>query len=222
MNATEIWLVRHGQSAANAGLPTDDPAAIVLTTEGEAQARSLAAWLPEGDCAIWTSSYRRARDTAGPASTRLNRPLREHPMLHEFVMLDPTRCVGSTYEERIPWVKEYWHRNDPDFRDGVGSETFREFSDRVDCVRRDIQALLGRTLVYGHGMFFCLWIWRELGFSADTPTAMSAFRRFNLGLPMPNTGIYRLVRQQEAWQVRVHSGWLEHIAAGLRTKVIDP
>ena len=28
---TEIWLVRHGQSVANAGLPTDDPAAIPLT-----------------------------------------------------------------------------------------------------------------------------------------------------------------------------------------------
>ena len=53
---TEIWLVRHGQSAANAGLPTDYPSAIPLTDKGHVQSREFAQWLPHGAYAVWTSS----------------------------------------------------------------------------------------------------------------------------------------------------------------------
>lgn len=219
-NATEIWLVRHGQSAANAGLPTESPEAIELTASGQAQAQALAQWLPEAEYTIWSSHYRRAQDTARPALARWNTQVREHPQLHEFVTLDPVRCARTTYAERMPWVTAYWLRSDPDFRDGEGAESFREFLQRVETVRRDLQDPAGKTLVFGHGMFFCLWIWRELGFPADTSAAMAAFRRFNVGLPMPNAGIYRLVRQGSAWQVRVHAERLHCLAANTRADVV--
>lgn len=215
----EVWLVRHGQSAANAGLPTDDPGAIPLTAQGVAQAQAFADALPAGEYAVWTSTYVRARDTAAPTLARLDRAAREHPLLHEFVTLCPARCAGTTYRARMPWVDAYWMRGDPDFRDGPGAETFREFATRVRDVRRDLHDQAGTTLVFGHGMFFAQWIWQALGFPWEDRAAMAAFRRFQLGLPMPNAGVYRFSRHGAGWQLQVDAARLRQVAPEPRPEV---
>lgn len=209
----EIWLVRHGQSAANAGLPTDDPDGIPLTDQGVAQARAFAASLPDGKYTVWTSGYLRARDTAAPTLQKLAVEATTHPQLHEFVTLCPQRCAGTSYRQRMPWVDAYWSRCDADFRDGTQSETFREFAGRVETVRRDLRDASGKVLVFGHGMFFAQWIWQELGFTAGDDLSMTAFRRFQLGLPMPNTGVYRLLGHGGHWRLQADAERLHGVPA---------
>ena len=216
---TEIWLVRHGQSAANAGLPTDDPAAIPLTDKGHVQSREFAQWLPHGAYAVWTSSYVRAQETALPTLQRLELSAQTHDDLHEFITLCPERCAGTSNLERMPWIEAYWKRSDPDFRDGASAETFREFSGRVRKVRNNLHQSQGKLLVFGHGMFFALWIWQELGFDDDNAIAIAAFRRFQLGLPMPNTGVYRLVRTAAGWQLKAHAQRLRALTADARPDI---
>lgn len=204
---------------ANAGHATADPATIALTRRGRDEAAAFANWLPALPDAVWTSTYQRACDTAAPTLSRFSLQPRQHAALHEFVTLCPQRCAGTAKRERMPWVDAYWQRSDPDFRDGAQSETFAEFDQRVHTVRRDLHDSTGTTLVFGHGMFFALWLWQALGFDSDSPAAMAAFRRFQLGLPMPNTGVYRLIRHGERWWPQVHGERLRDLAAETRPAI---
>ena len=58
----KIWLIRHGESIANAGEPTQDHAAIPLSEKGLQQAQELALAIPSAPDLIVTSPF-----LAGPA-----------------------------------------------------------------------------------------------------------------------------------------------------------
>ena len=65
-----LYLVRHAEKLADDG---DDPG---LTAAGLHRAGQLANWLQDrGIADIWSSDYRRSRDTAGPLATRLDRDM---------------------------------------------------------------------------------------------------------------------------------------------------
>jgi phosphohistidine phosphatase SixA len=65
-----LYLVRHAEKLADDG---DDPG---LTTEGLHRSQQLANWLHDrGVTDIWSSDYRRSRDTAGPLASALGREL---------------------------------------------------------------------------------------------------------------------------------------------------
>src|SRR4051812_43055625 len=61
---TEIWLIRHGESESNAGLPTSDTAKIALTPRGFAQAECIVAAFTRPPSLIVTSPYLRAIQSA--------------------------------------------------------------------------------------------------------------------------------------------------------------
>jgi len=54
-----IYLVRHGQSQANAGGMTLENALVPLTPLGELQARAIAPLLPPTAVTIWSSPFKR-------------------------------------------------------------------------------------------------------------------------------------------------------------------
>ena len=65
-----LYLVRHAEKLADDG---DDPG---LTAAGLQRAGQLANWLHDrGITDIWSSDYRRSRDTAGPLASALGRDL---------------------------------------------------------------------------------------------------------------------------------------------------
>jgi broad specificity phosphatase PhoE len=62
----EIWLIRHAESAANAGAVTSSPETIPLTEKGLQQARRVAAWFDKQPDIIAVSRYMRTQQTATP------------------------------------------------------------------------------------------------------------------------------------------------------------
>jgi probable phosphoglycerate mutase len=61
-----VWLIRHGQSESNAGLPTNGPAVTPLTAIGREQAERVAGAFTEPPALIVASPFIRARQTAEP------------------------------------------------------------------------------------------------------------------------------------------------------------
>lgn len=185
-----IYFIRHGQSTANAGGMTMEHARIPLSDLGRAQAATLAQLLEVDPVLVLTSSYLRARETAQPFCDKTGCVATPHPLLHEFSALDPALIEGMSGAERRPIADAYWQEADPAARHGPGSETFVEFDERVTAFRGELPGLPSDTVLFGHGIWFGLLCWKLLGFSAEGSAGMTAFRRFQRGLPMPNCAVY--------------------------------
>lgn len=185
-----VTLIRHGESAANAGKATDDPATIPLTSKGEEQARLAAGRIDSPDLIV-SSPFARALATAQPLRDRYpETPFAEWP-IQEFTYLSPARCAGTTVADRKAWVREYWSRADLHHLDGPGAESFAQFVARVvEFLHRLREQPDGhRVAVFGHGQFFnaTRWIMETGGVPesaadvlARTPTPMSDLMMFEL------------------------------------------
>ena len=119
------WLVRHGQSAANAGLPATGHATVPLTELGRAQARALALRLKRPPDLLILSPFLRARATAEPILSRWPDTLCETWPIQELTYLSPARCTGTTSATRRPWIDDYWHRCEPDYCRRAGRRIVR-------------------------------------------------------------------------------------------------
>lgn len=186
-----ITFVRHGQSTANAGGVTMPHDSIPLSELGDLQARVLATVLPNHPSMILTSEYLRAQHTAQHYCDRVGMLAQTHPLLHEFSTIDPALLEGMYGEQRRPIADAYWKQSNPDKRMGINAETFTEFDQRVTDFLPQLQLLPTGSVLFGHGMWIGMLVWKLLGFRARDSTGMKAFRRFQLGLPMPNGAVYR-------------------------------
>jgi broad specificity phosphatase PhoE len=196
MNTT--WLIRHGESSSNAGQPTDHPSTIPLTDRGRAQAERVVRAFDRAPDLFVVSPYHRTRETAAPT-------LRAFPgvevvewPLQEFTYVAPPRYKGTTVEERRVFVREYWRRGDPDFRDEGGGESFRDLVGRVEQARDLITGWHrenpGRFLaVFSHGQFIRAFTWWHLRGSREIDSrAMTEFLGFLRGVVVPNCGIVQV------------------------------
>ena len=187
-----ITFVRHGQSTANAGGLTMDHDAIPLSPLGEQHAKTLASVLHNEPSAIFCSKYVRARQTSLPYAARVGMSVETHPLLHEFSTIDPVLLGGMYGEQRRPFVEAYWQQPDPHKRMGDAAETFAEFDQRVTSFMSEMQRIPDGAVLFGQGMWIALLFWKLLGFSSSDTLGMKAFRRFQLGLPMPNGAVYHV------------------------------
>jgi alpha-ribazole phosphatase len=211
---TRIYLVRHGQSQANAGGVTLENALVPLTPLGELQARAIAPLLPATAVTIWSSPFKRTLDTAAPYCARMGRGAAACDDLREFETIDTVQLRGTACEEREIVVAGYWMKSDPDHRSGPAAETFREFHERVARARREfLAALPDGSVIFGHGMWMALLFWQMWGFSRVDRIGMAQFRQFQLGFPTPNTGIYCLSRAApDNWLVQADEASMRAIA----------
>ncbi|AWH53499.1 histidine phosphatase family protein [Stenotrophomonas sp. ESTM1D_MKCIP4_1] len=189
-----IILVRHAESAANAGLPTDSPDGIALTALGERQAGDFAKEWAVRPSAIVSSPFLRAMQTAEPLARRFDLPV-ETASVQEFTYLSPSKCIGTTAASRRAWVLEYWDLSDPDLRDGPGAETFREFVERargflVSAGSRSS----GNVIVFCHGQFMQMvrWLQEEPARPVDSES-MRHFRAMDLERQVKHCQQYQLV-----------------------------
>ncbi len=228
MNATQptLYLIRHAQSQANAGGITLENTVVPLTELGERQARTLAPLLPVTQATIWSSPFKRARDTAAPYCERMQQTASIYDDLKEFETVDTMQARGGPCAEREAIVARYWLESDPDQRTGPGAETFREFHQRVAQVRAQfLPTLPDGTLIFGHGMWMGMLFWQMWGFEKIDHPGMMLFRRFQLGFPTPNACVYSVShRGLHHWAIKVEEAPMRAIAAigtGLRTDAAD-
>lgn len=188
-------------------------AAIPLSDLGHAQARGLAGMLTREPSAVLVSAFVRTRQTAEPYCARVGiRPL-ECSNLNEFSVVDPALIEGLRGPERKPFVKAFWDAPDPHRRCGVEADTFAEFNSRVGAFQEGMQDLPDAAVIFGHGIWFGLLLWRLLGYSADDLDGMRAFRRFQQGFPMPNCAVFRLTHGANHWSVRANMDITRTIAS---------
>lgn len=187
------WLVRHGQSTSNAGLPATGYDDVPLTALGHQQAREVANMVQDQPDMLIVSPFLRAHATAEPIRARWPLARCETWPIQELTYLSPARCRGSTAETRRPLTEAYWRLCDPDYRDGPDAESFRSFMTRLlEFHRRLILAEGDLVVVVGHGQFFRAYLLGlNAGFSSS-PDWMKRYRNEETARPMANCEIVAL------------------------------
>lgn len=193
------WFIRHGESEANAGGRTSDPAAIGLSNVGREQAELAATRFYKAPELIVTSPYARARQTAEPIIRKYPGARVEEWSVQEFTYLSPSRCKNTTTAERIPMVKEYWGRCDPFYCDGEGAESFERFVRRLRKTKEDI---LGRgnsfTAVFSHQQFIAGMLWlAQRGEKEMTKESMKDYFSFLAAHPIENAAIVEVYEKDK-------------------------
>jgi broad specificity phosphatase PhoE len=189
------WLVRHGQSASNAGLPATGAANTPLTELGRRQALELASHIERQPDLVIVSGFVRSQATAEPIRARWPRARCETWPIHELTYLSPSRCIGTTKETRQPWVDAYWRTCDPDYLDGPDAESFRSFMARLSDFHQRLRALEGELVIaVGHGQFFSGYL---MGLNRGFDPAsgwMLDYRKSETTRPMANCEVIELGR----------------------------
>lgn len=196
----DIWLIRHGESVANAGQITSDPARSELTAKGRAQAEAVCALYSRAPQLIVRSPYLRAAATAKPAQRAFPDAAVETWPVQEFTYLAPVRYQGTTGTQRKPHLAAYWERLDPQFRDQGRGESFAEAFARVREFFERAAQRRGLVAVYTHGKFMRLCMWQALVRPRQPDReAMRSFMRFNRAVPTPNCCRVALFQRDGAW-----------------------
>ena len=174
---TQLILVRHGQSEGNVAaeaaardeleqieVPARDPD-VVLSDLGREQAAAVGRWLsslPEDERpeVLWTSPYRRARETAEIAlkGAGLDIPLRVDERLRDRDMGITDKLTGAGIRaaypeeaERREWLGKFYYRP-------PGGESWADVAMRVRAVLTDLAQAERhqRILVTGHDVVLLL------------------------------------------------------------------
>lgn len=157
----QFWLIRHGQSTANAGEPTVRRGLPPLTPLGWEQARTVGEWFPVQPDLIVTSPFVRTKQTAEPLQNRFPTAAHEEWPIFEFTGLAAKHYEGTTGRERSPLLHEFWERCEPYYWDGEGAETLAQAIGRADTLLNNlINTPHERIAVFTHGMFvrFVYWL----------------------------------------------------------------
>jgi broad specificity phosphatase PhoE len=197
-----LRLIRHAQSAANAGLPATSPDSISLTKLGHSQAQTFADRIASAPGLVVASPFERAIHTALPLSKRFpDAPLEIWPV-EEFTYLSPSRFAGTTQRDRKPVADAYWIKGDKEEIDGPGAESF------VDLLRR-AEMTLGRLaifeasniLVFCHGQLIRCGVVHPLRRRCWHAKNMRLFRKLDTKDPLPNCAGYDLELRDGRWKV---------------------
>lgn len=187
-----LWFIRHAQSLSNAGLPTDTPHSIGLSELGVQQAERLAAQWETQPQLIVVSPYDRTTATAQPLMKRYpDCPVITMPV-HELTFLAPALYAGTTEEMRREPAGQFWDRSDPDYCDGEGAESFRQFYARIDAaVNELLQREEARIAVFCHSYVIKAIVWRLLHPTQEVTNAhMKAFHGFHRSMVVKNAQVF--------------------------------
>jgi len=208
-----ITFVRHAKSIANAGAVTMVHDAIPLSEVGRAQAKALASLLEVKPSKVFVSKYIRTHETAEPFCQKWSITPEVHPLIHEFSSIDPVLIQGMNGEQRRPIADAYWKEANPNKRMGIDAETFIEFEKRVSDFLPELQGLPDGTVLFGHGIWLSMLIWKQLGFSASDSFGMTSFRKFQAGLPMLNCAVFHVTQTIDQWKIQVDERILRFVAS---------
>lgn len=165
LTKANLILVRHGESASNAGGRTNKNEEIPLTDKGHEQALATAKLLSERvptPSVIYSSPFLRAFQTAKPYSKLVGIPITLETNWHEINYLDPVIVGNSTYAERKKFRDDFWAKSQTDTNYHAPSlssksqpESLNEFIARIDFAFASIRDIMANTnnpkvVVYTH------------------------------------------------------------------------
>lgn len=210
---TEIWFIRHGETAWNREGRLQGWQDIALNPAGRSQAAQLAARIGAMDApfqALYSSDLQRAYTTAEPLSGALGLRIRSEPGLRERCYgvlegLDPRRI-----DELAPQAAAARRSRDP-YLPIEGGESLGQFQARILATVDDIaQRHAGeRVLAVTHGGVMDI-IWRRA-----SGAALDAVRP----VPLLNASINRVGIEGRAWQV-LEWGDIAHLDAESATDIV--
>lgn len=200
-----IRLIRHGESAANAGEATLDHTTIPLTEKGVEQAHLVAGSFSQAPDLIIASPFSRAQATAKATANVFSFVAFETWPIQEFTYLEPTRCANTTVAERRDWVEAYWSRLDAAYVDGIGAESFTDFISRAQSfLNRLADHPAQNIVVFSHGQLINAVAW----LISCTPQeidrrAMAEWREYEIKNHVPNCSGYTLSKNPDdaAWKM---------------------
>lgn len=219
------WLIRHGESESNAGLPTRGPGSAPLTATGRRQAEHVAETFTEPPELIVTSPFVRAVQTAAPTIARFPQvPVLEWPV-QEFTYLGRLHGPATTVHQRRPHAEAYWRLCDPDHATEGDGESFRALIKRVGDLLDSLAAHPGDGLVavFTHGLFMRALVWALIrgavgegaGAGVDAEL-MRGFRTFCDAFAVPNGCILDL-RADPGTAPYLVCGGIAHLPTSLLT-----
>jgi broad specificity phosphatase PhoE len=198
-----VRLIRHGESAANAGEASVDHATIPLTPRGVEQAHLVSRSFTFAPDLIITSPFLRAQATAQATAAAFPGTPHETWLVQEFTYLEPARCAGTTVAQRRDWVGAYWTKVDPVFRDGSGAESFLDFISRAQSFLIRVAAHPAQNIaVFAHGQLINAVAWLIERKPQDIDSrAMADWREYEIANHVPNCGSCLLLRSPD------EAGW---------------
>lgn len=158
---SNIYLVRHWESMANAGFRTKSPESIGLTSLWLQQAKMIVDKITTPPDIIIISSFSRTYETAYPSIVHFKPKLIMKLATQEFTFLGNECYRYTTTQERKKPVADYWGRCDIDYIDSTGAESFRDFYYRVKKFISKIRTLIRihqNIYIFWHKKFFCMMI----------------------------------------------------------------
>lgn len=205
-------MIRHAESTANTGAATYSPEVIPLTDKGLKQAQAVAGQIVKRPDLIVVSTFLRSHQTAAPLIARYpDVPVAEWNV-QEFTYLAPDRCHNTTVTERKPMVDAYWSRNDPNYCDGTGAESFADLMSRAQTTVGQITNHEDEfVVIVSHGQFIRAVIWLLLHELEEMKVeTMSAFHCFLDAVTFPNAAIFkiRVTEQSEVFFSRISASYL--------------
>lgn len=194
-----IYLIRHGQTVSNAGGKAQRNPEIPLTPLGEQQAKDVADWvlahLGKLD-SIGVSPFIRTHQTAAPlvATTGIQPTVIEG--LQEFNYLSFDHIADLPATSRRAMAHDYWASKSPDDVDGGergDAESFNAFNARIDKVIDTFSEMPdGNHVVYAHGLWLSMLLWRLLSLPMNDADTMRRFRQFEQAISIKNSEIFLL------------------------------
>lgn len=193
MSKLTLWLIRHGESAMNAGVWTINPAESPLTSKGLIQASACALEIKHQPDVLLCSPMLRAQQTAQYIINRWPTLQCTNWPIQEFIYCSPIKLQDLSSVKRKKMIADYWSRCDIDYCDGEGAESFRTFFQRVYDFHQQVMRQTGFVVAVGHGQFFKAYqIGLEKGFNLNTDW-MRLFRQQEISQPMKNGDLYKVL-----------------------------
>lgn len=198
----KIYLVRHAQSESNAHLSIRPNPVIRLTQLGMSEADRLCDWLLTHVCetidGVFCSHYLRTAQTAEPYLAATSQTAGVIEELHEFDYLDFERIKDLQFDELIKIADEFWHIGDVHYKDGLATDSFANFVNRVQAVRQMFREWPdGNYIVFTHGMWIGMLLWQILHADGERVMDMNAFREYELAIRPKNCEVYLLTHIEQ-------------------------
>jgi 2,3-bisphosphoglycerate-dependent phosphoglycerate mutase len=208
------WLIRHGESEANIGVSTPDPASVRLTPQGYKQAKCVAEYFIAPPSLIVTSPYLRTKQTAQATIERFPDVPQQEWAVQEITYLSPAKYRNTSFSDRKPAADRFWQIADPHYQDGDDAESFADYIGRIGCFVRQLEAAESSIAVFTHETVIQTVLWLALNQSLEINSAnMRSFRQFTASFRFPNCAIL-------AVEFRHNHLWFSHITSHLSSLVI--